>query len=204
MIDEKKEKQRLTWQEVVAKGIPLVGAVILASVLCLLIHLGSDEGITAEQIGLVLLAVAALMGIRRGTNGNGTTTAGSILIAVTTLAGCASYTPPDNACQVEGVVVASLAAGLDASEGVVGEQGGEEWETTLTAARGALLLGSEAIRACELARDGAGWQQWVALALETAGAVAAFIDGAGPADLAEPVPTELERAIELLEREARL
>lgn len=203
---EKKEKPKLTWQEVVSKGIPIIGLVVLAIVLCLLIHLGSEGGITVEQALLVCGGVAAIFGIkyRRNGNGTGTTAAGALLLCITALTGCAGYRPPDNACETENLVVASLAAGLDAAESVVGDRGGEEWETTFTAARGTLLLGTEAIRACELARDGAGWQQWVGLALEAALSVAAFINGAGPADVVGTVPPELERAIDLLELESRL
>ena len=127
--------------------------------------------------------------------------AAALLLAVTLSAGCAGYTPPDNACETEGTIVGMLDAGLTAADGVVGDAGGEEWDTIRLAARGAAQLGAQAIRACELARDDAGWQQWVGLALETAAAVAAFIDGAGPEDIEGDSPPELHRAIEMLQME---
>lgn len=106
------------------------------------------------------------------------------------------------ACQTERAVVDALGVGMTAADVAVGDDASPEYERASMIAHGAQQLGSAAVDACELLRDGAGWKVWVESALESAFWVAGLIDGATPEDIDGPVPIELLRAIAMLEYEA--
>ena len=114
-------------------------------------------------------------------------------------AGCGAF--QNQPCGIEKQLVNSVGVGLTATETAIGENGNEHYNTAMTAARGVQLLGRQAVRACELARDGAAWQQWVMLALETVGAVVGVIEGAS-GEIAVPAAPELHRAMEVLRNES--
>jgi len=114
--------------------------------------------------------------------------------------GCAGVQRP---CDIEKTLVNSVGAGLSATESAIGDSGGENYEVAMVAANGVHLLGQQAVAACELARDGAAWQQWVLLALETIGAVVGVIEGANE-EIEQTAPVELRIAIQNLESEANL
>lgn len=103
-------------------------------------------------------------------------------------------------CVAEQAVVSALDVGLTAADEAVGDDGGDDWDQALSIARGTSLLGAAAVEACELARDGAGWQAWVGLALEAAVGVAAHFGGAGDPAPSTP-PAELTAAISALTAE---
>ena len=141
----------------------------------------------------LLVGIGSLLVGIGGAGGRGAAAAGLLLAVSWGLSGCGA------ACQTERTVVDALGEGLEAADTIAGDQGGEEYERASYYAHGAHALGAAAVDACELVRDGAGWQAWVGLALEAARAVAGLIDGAGPADVTQPVPAELTHAIGLLE-----
>lgn len=170
----------------------IVGGVVLVGVTLAGAAWGDLDLEAAMQALTALGALLAGVGIAGGRGA-----AAVVLVAAIGASGCGA------ACQTERTVVDALGAGITAADGVVGDQGGEEYDLARTITLGAHQLGDAAVDACELVRDGAGWQAWVSLALEAAMSLAATIDGAGPADVAGPVPTELATAIELLEIEAR-
>jgi len=172
----------------------IVGGVVLVCVTLAGAAWGDLDLETAMQSLTALGALLAGVGIAGGKGG---AAAALVIVAVSGLGGCGA------ACQTERTVVDALGAGITAADGVVGEQGGEEYDLARTITLGAHQLGEAAVDACELLRDGVGWQAWVSLALEATMSLAATIDGAGPADIAGPVPLELTTAIELLEIEAR-
>jgi len=113
--------------------------------------------------------------------------------------GCAAF--QNHHCKIEKQLLNAVGIGLAATDAAIGQTGGDEYETAMKAARGVQLLGREAIRACELARDGAAWHQWVMLALETVGAVVGIIEGANE-EISGPAPPELHNAIERLRHES--
>ena len=121
-----------------------------------------------------------------------------LFFSVTLATGCASL--QNQPCQIEKQIVNSVGVGLIATETVIGENENEHYETAMTAARGVQLLGHQAVQACELARDGAAWQQWVMLALETVGAVVGVIEGASE-EIDASAPSELLDAMEDLRNE---
>lgn len=108
-------------------------------------------------------------------------------------------------CNIEKTIVNAVGVGLSATDSVIGETGGEDYDTAIHIANGVHFLGQQAIAACELARDSAAWQQWVLLALETVGAVIGVIEGAGDGieNLEIPAPPELHRAVVILRSEVR-
>ena len=81
----------------------------------------------------------------------------------------------------------------------MGDDVDEETQEALNIAGGVASLGAAAVNACELLREGGGWQQWVGLALEAVRGVGALFTGAADETAPAPAPGELERAIELLE-----
>lgn len=170
----------------VVGGVVLVGLAIAGDA-------WGDLDLEVAMSALTALgALLAGVGIAGGRGG----AAAVVLVAALGASGCGA------ACQTERTVVDALGAGITAADGVVGDQGGEEYDLARTITLGAHQLGVAAVDACELVRDGAGWQAWVSLALEAAMSLAATIDGAGP-DISGPVPLELATAIELLEIESR-
>ena len=192
MTDEQKAKAK----NGIMAAVPYISAVVLAIAILGMLYFSGKMSVEASIA--VLVAVGALFGLRK-VDGDITTKAGAVLLMMMGIAatGCGA------ACQTERTVVDALGAGIVAADVVVGDQGGEDYDTASMIAIGAHELGKAAVDACELLRDGEGWQSWVALALEAARGVAAMIDGAGPADVREPVPQELAHAIELLEAEAQ-
>lgn len=129
--------------------------------------------------------------------------AAAVLVVFFALAttGCNGQRPPENACEIESTVVQSLSAGVEAAAQIVGDSAGEDWDIALDSSRFAVQVGEGAVRGCELARDGAEWQQWVTeVALPAAVRIYEFIDTmAGPEDMA--VPPELVEARARLEAE---
>lgn len=121
------------------------------------------------------------------------------MIIIFQFTGCASF--QNHPCQIEKQLVNTVGIGLTATEVAIGENGNDEYETAMTAARGVQLLGHQAVQACELARDGAAWNQWVMLALETVGAVVGTIEGASE-EINLSAPSELHQAIEDLRDES--
>lgn len=119
-----------------------------------------------------------------------------VIVAAISLActGCGA------ACQTERMIVDSLGAGIDAADEVVGERGGEGYDTASWIARGAQSLGAIAVDSCELLRadESVGWQHWLLMAVEAATAIVGIIEGAN-ADIDEPAPLELLRAIAMME-----
>ena len=157
-------------------------------------------GGTDIPVGTIVAAVVALLGslaaglgIAGGPSPRGGIGAG--LLALVFFAGCAP-------CVAEQAIVSAVDVGLDAAESSVGDAGGEDWERSLGIARGASLLGIAAVDACELVRDSAGWQAWVGLALETAGAVAAHFGAADDPGRPQDPPDELVSALSMLEGES--
>lgn len=185
----------------VTRIVLIISAVVLVLGLAAMAVWSGSELDLVEVLGAVGPLIAGVLAGLGIAGGRGSAAVMLLAVALGTSA-CAGAQRPD-ACETERVIVDSLGAGLHAADMVVGDRGGEHYGRARVATLGALELGDAAVDACELLRDGAGWQAWVALALEAAGSLAAAIDGAGPADTAEPVPPELERAIELLEAEAR-
>lgn len=122
-----------------------------------------------------------------------------IFIILLLTSGCASF--QNQSCEIEKQLVNSVGVGLTATDATIGDGGGEHYESAMTAARGVQLLGYQAVRACELARDGAAWGQWVLLALETVGAVVGVIEGASE-QISVPAPPELHQAMESLRNES--
>ena len=112
--------------------------------------------------------------------------------------GCGGAQRP---CNIEKTIVGAVGAGLIATDSAIGDEGGQEYETAMIAANGVHVLGQQAVAACELVRDGAAWQQWVMLALETVGAVVGVIEGASDG-IEIPAPSELHEAVQILENEA--
>jgi len=123
---------------------------------------------------------------------------GSIIIIAIAVAiagaGCGAQ------CQTEQALVNAVSVGVDSADAAIGD----EADDAISVARGITELGQAAVGACELVRDGAGWQQWVNLALEAiAGVAGAF----GPLVADDPsavreAPPELVEAQRLLESEA--
>lgn len=113
--------------------------------------------------------------------------------------GCAAF--QSQPCKIEKQLIDTVGVGLTATTAAIGDNGGEQYESAMKAARGVLILGREAIRACELARDGAAWQQWVMLALETVGAVVGIIEGASE-EINVQAPVALHDAMERLRNES--
>jgi len=105
-------------------------------------------------------------------------------------------------CQTERGIVSALDAGAQAAEAAIPDDAGDDVDLALQLTRGAVLLGQAAVDGCDLARDGAGWQAWVGLALEAAGGLAAMFGGAGPERLPAEPPPALAGAVLLLEAEA--
>jgi len=106
-----------------------------------------------------------------------------------------------NPCDIQNNIVSALGVGVASVEVLPGTDS-EEWNDALKYANGVVQLGHAAIRGCELMRNGAGWQQWIALALETTMSIMARFGAAGPADLPPTAPLELERAFLLLGAES--
>ena len=105
-------------------------------------------------------------------------------------------------CETAAGVVSALDVGAEAADDLIGEDAGESADLAMLLTHGAVELGRAAVDACTLARDSAGWQAWVGLALEAAGGLAAMFGSAGPEDMAAEPPPELRAAIVLLEAEA--
>lgn len=104
-----------------------------------------------------------------------------LLISAFTLLGCGT-------CALERGIHSVVDAGVEAAEREVPEEGRDEMEI----ARGITDVAGAAVQACELLRDGAGWQQLVTLMLEaTTGAIAQFT-GAADEEAGDPPPELLE------------
>lgn len=171
---------------------PYIGAVILDIALCGLL-VASGRELTPEAIVAITGCIGGLLFMRRR-SGDGGTTAGMVLVASTLLMGCGA------ACQTERAVVDALGTGIDAADELVGPRGGEEYETASWIVRGTQEVGVAAVEACETLRDGTGWPMWLILAVEHAMAIKELIEGAS-ADIDEPAPIELLRAIARIEHE---
>jgi hypothetical protein len=104
-------------------------------------------------------------------------------------------------CLAESAVVSALDAGVTAADDAVGDAGGEDFDTAIDISRGAVALGRAAVEGCGLLRDGAGWEQWVGLALETAVGLAAHFGAAAEGDIPATPPEELTAAITALRAE---
>lgn len=176
-----------------------LGLVITGGVLVGLALAGAAWG--RLDLGAAMQALTGFGALLAGVGLAGGKGPGVLLFALAlSTAACGGIQRP-GACATERVIVDALGAGLGAADAMVGDRGGENYDIARTATLGAHQLGDVAVDACELLRDGAGWQAWVALALEAAGSLAAAIDGHGPEQIEGPVPEELRRAITLLEAE---
>jgi len=122
-----------------------------------------------------------------------------IFFAIVPGAGCAAF--QNQHCRIEKQIVNSLGIGLAVTDATVGDNNNEHYNEAMTAARGVQTLGRQAVRACELVRDGAAWQQWVLLAIETVGAVVGVIEGANEENEVT-APAELHKALENLRNES--
>lgn len=108
-----------------------------------------------------------------------------------------------DACDIQNNVVNALGAGITAVGTMDGTEG-MEWQNALKYAGGVAELGRAATKGCELHRDSAGWQHWVALALETTMALIARFGAADEFALHGRPPIELNRALLLLGAESAL
>ena len=79
MTRETKEKVKAGW--VVA--LPYVSAVILAIALCAFLYMSGKFSV--EGCGLILLAVASLLGLKRAGNNDGAAAGGAALVIATSL-----------------------------------------------------------------------------------------------------------------------
>jgi len=113
--------------------------------------------------------------------------------------GCAGW--QKQPCKIEKQLVDTVGIGLTATQAAIGDGGGEQYDAAMKAALGVQMLGRHAVRACELARDSAAWQQWVMLAIEAVGAVVGIIEGASE-EINVPAPSALHNAMERLRNES--
>jgi len=165
--------------------LTVCGTVLAVAVIGAAVYSGSDIDTTA-LIGSIVGAVAAGLGIAGGpSRGAGAV----VLLAALGLSACGAP------CVAERAVVSALDVGVEAAGQSVGDQGGEDWDTTLDISRGAVMLGHAAVDACELAQDSTGWQAWVGLALETAVGLSSFFGSAGDDSIPAHAPDELDAAI---------
>lgn len=189
MTEEQKEKtKKAAWDYVVL----VVVACALVGFLCWL-YVESGRELTVEAMGAIAGVVAGIvfLGKRLGVN---IVSSGTLVIAAAMLMGCGAT------CTTERQIVDALEVGLDAADGVVGQRGGEEYETASWIAHGVQQLGSAAVGACEVLRDGSSWTIWLLQAVEAAYAVVEIIEGAN-ASIEETSPIELLQAIGRIEYE---
>jgi hypothetical protein len=191
MTEEQKDQAKNLWISLA----PYIGAVILDIALCGLLVISGRE-LTVEAIVAVTGCVGALLFFKKMGGGSGPTiAAGGMLVLVSALLmGCGA------ACTTERQIVDALDVGITAADEVVGQRGGEEYETASWITRGAVAIGRAAVGACETLRDGSGWTLWLLQAVEAAYSVVEIIDGAN-ADIEEDTPIELLRAIGRIEYE---
>ena len=104
-------------------------------------------------------------------------------------------------CVTERAIVSAVDVGIAAADESLGDDIDEEAQSALHIAAGVANLGAAAVGACELLRDGGGWQQWVALALEATTGLVAHFTGAADGDQTAEVPPELLEAVQLLQAE---
>jgi hypothetical protein len=187
------EEQKSTAKSVWIVLAPYIGAVILDIALCGLLVISGKE-LTVEAVVAITGCVGALLFFHKK-GGASMISGGALVIAAALLMGCGA------ACQTERSIVDATELGIAATDAMVGDRGGEDYERVSLIAHGAHQLGSAAVDACELARDGAGWQVWVEFTLESLTWMYRFIIGAGPADIGDPPPIELLRAMAMLEHE---
>jgi len=168
----------------------VIGGVIIAVVALA----GSSWGSLAldyERVLTVLGALLAGLGVAGGPSKGAAVVL--LMASALTTGGCGAR------CVTERNVVNALGAGIAASSAVVPENAASVREA-LGHASAVTGLGRAAVDACELLRDGAGWQAWVELALEAAVGLAAHFGGAADSLPSEP-PDELGVAIRALELE---
>jgi len=109
------------------------------------------------------------------------------VVLVVVLTGCGAAPQ----CTTERAIAAAYVAGIVAADESLGDDVDEETQEALRIAGGVADLGTAAVDACEVLRDGEGWQRWVGLALEASASVLARFPG--------DVPPELRTAVLLLE-----
>ena len=116
------------------------------------------------------------------------------IILVVLGVGCAGWQPGPTTCETEERLVGVFDAGIHAAGTVLEGEADDE----LAIAHGITNLGRAAVAGCILLRDGAGWQQWVGLAMEVAVGLHGLISGSSNEHVDE-VPPELAEAIDALE-----
>ena len=167
------------------------GAIAIAAIA------GASWGGLDEDAVTAALAVVGSLLAGLGIAGGPSASAGaSTVLLLVALAGSACAP-----CVAEQAVVSALDVGLSAADEAVGDASTEEYRDAMSYANGAVLLGRAAVEACELARDGAGWQAWVGLALEAAMGVASHFGGAADGDIPSEPPDGLTSAIAMLRSE---
>lgn len=190
----------MQWKTPTRIAAVVCGTVVVVAVAAAATISGAEVS-PSEMISAALGGLGALLaGLGAAAGPSPRSGAGAILLAAgLAVSGCSgAQISHSEACEIQGGVVSAVSAGVDAAAGLAPEG---QWSEELGYASAVVDLGRAATRGCELHRAGAGWQQWVGLALEATAAVAARFGGAADEGVPAEPPAELLDARAALECE---
>jgi hypothetical protein len=191
----------MQWKTPTRIAAVVCGTVIVVAVVITATISGAEMTPT-EVISVALAGLGSLLagiGAAAGPSPRGGGAA-VLLAAGLAVSGCSgAQLSHSEACEAQAAVVGAVATGVEAASGFAPADG--EWSSVVRGAEATVDLGRAATRGCELHRTGAGWQQWLGLALETTAALAARFGGAADEGTPSEPPVELTAARTALEAE---
>jgi hypothetical protein len=189
------QQKQVFWKSITFGGMACATLLVLGlATLSVVSGAELDFGEAATPATVILAAFILRRRNGESKNGGSAPLAGAVLLAlmVPALAGCGAP------CTTERAIVSAVDVGIASADTALGDDIDEETQQALYIAGGVASLGNAAVEACELLRDGGGWQQWVGLAFEAATGLLAHFTGAPDGD-APDAPPELVEAVGLLE-----